>query len=207
MAVHIYQCEHINILKTCVKQIYLANETECPRGTNPGRTHRFYTGEPVVPFGFGLSYTTFAYALASAPTEPVISLAPAQQLLDATLAAGRTFPSSHLVNEAAPLASYLVNVTNTGTIDADDVVLGFLRPPGAGIDGVPLQTLFGFERVHVKAGQTVIVYLYPSLSDLTQVGSDGIRRVLAGEYTVAFGIRQTAAHGMGYIDHTITTAL
>lgn len=161
VAVHIYQCEHINILKTCVKQIYLANETECPRGTNPGRTHRFYTGEPVVPFGFGLSYTTFAYALASAPAEPVISLAPAQQLLDATLAAGRTFPSSHLVNEAAPLASYLVNVTNTGTIDADDVVLGFLRPPGAGIDGVPLQTLFGFERVHVKAGPTVSVYLYP----------------------------------------------
>ena len=183
------------------------NETECPRGTNPGRTHRFFTGEPVVPFGFGLSYTTFAYALASAPAEQVISLAPAQQLLDATLAAGRTFPSSHLVNEAAPLASYLVNVTNTGTIDADDVVLGFLRPPGAGIDGVPLQTLFGFERVHVKAGQTVSVYLYPSLSDFTQVGSDGIRRVLAGEYTVAFGIRQTAAHGMGYINHTIATTL
>ncbi len=27
----------------------------CPNGTNPGRTHRFYTGTPVVPFGFGLS--------------------------------------------------------------------------------------------------------------------------------------------------------
>ena len=24
----------------------------CERGTNPGRTYRFFTGEPVVPFGF-----------------------------------------------------------------------------------------------------------------------------------------------------------
>ena len=35
-------------------------------------------------------------------------------------------------------------------VDADDVVLGFLKPPGAGVGGTPLQTLFGFERVHVK---------------------------------------------------------
>ena len=34
-------------------------------GTNPGRTHRFYSGTPVVPFGFGLSYTTFSYSLAA----------------------------------------------------------------------------------------------------------------------------------------------
>jgi hypothetical protein len=31
-------------------------------------------------------------------------------------------------------------------------VLGFLKPPGAGVDGVPLQQLFGFERIHLKAG-------------------------------------------------------
>lgn len=54
--------------------------------------------------------------------------------------------------EAAPLVNYMVNVTNSGEMDADDVVLGFLVPPNAGKDGVPLQTLFGFERVHVKAG-------------------------------------------------------
>jgi hypothetical protein len=32
-------------------------------------------------------------------------------------------------------------------------VLGMLLPPGAGQGGVPLQTLFGFERVHVKKGE------------------------------------------------------
>jgi hypothetical protein len=37
--------------------------------------------------------------------------------------------------QAAPLVTYVVNVTNTGSMDADDVVLGFMVPPGAGKDG------------------------------------------------------------------------
>ena len=111
---------------------------DCPRGTNPGRTHRFYTGKAVVPFGFGLSYTTFKYeplALASS-----ISLAPVRDMLATTMAAGRIFPSSQLLADAAPLVKFIINVSNTGTMDADDVVLGFLVPPNAGKDGVPLQT-------------------------------------------------------------------
>ena len=36
---------------------------------------------------------------------------------------------------------YQIKVTNTGLVDSDDVVLGFLRPPGAGRGGVPLQQL------------------------------------------------------------------
>merc|ERR1719330_1103020 len=31
------------------------DRSKCPRGTNPGRTHRFYTGKPVMHFGSGLS--------------------------------------------------------------------------------------------------------------------------------------------------------
>ena len=52
----------------------------CPKGTNPGRTHRFYAGAPVLPFGFGLSYTSFRYEVVSAPAAPV-SLAPLAALL------------------------------------------------------------------------------------------------------------------------------
>ena len=44
----------------------------CPKGTNPGRTHRFYTGKAVVPFGYGLSYTSFKYTLHEA--SPTVSL-------------------------------------------------------------------------------------------------------------------------------------
>lgn len=32
----------------------IPNGTGCPMGTNPGRTHRFYTGKAVIPFGYGL---------------------------------------------------------------------------------------------------------------------------------------------------------
>lgn len=199
----------------------------CPMGTNPGRTHRFYTGTPVVPFGFGLSYTSFTYSVVSAPTEPV-SLSAVRDMLEATKAEGRVFPSLQLLSEAQPLVAYSVNVTNTGSMNADDVVLGFLTPPGAGADGVPLQALYAFERVFVPAGQTVTVNLYPSLTDFTQVCADligpvlssarainftyclqvdsmGERRVHSGEYTFRFGVKETAHHGMGYVEHKMTT--
>jgi len=90
-----------------------------------------------------------------------------------------------------------VSVTNMGSVDADEVVLGFLVPPGAGKSGVPLQTLFGFERVHVKSGQTVQVAIKAELSEFQQVDSDGRRYALAGEYLVKFGVQ---GQGMGYAE-------
>jgi hypothetical protein len=98
------------------------------------------------------------YAVVSAPSGPV-SLNAVRDMLATTKRANRTFPSSQLLADAAPLVAYSVNVTNTGTMDADDAVLGFLVPPGAGVDGVPLQQLYAFNRVHVLAGKTVTVEL------------------------------------------------
>ena len=100
---------------------------------------------------------------------------------------------------------YSVNVTNTGSVDADDVLLGFLKPPGAGQNGVPLQSLWGFERVHVKSGASVNVILYPSLTDFTHVDETGKRGALPGVYTFTFGVHEAAAHGMGYVEHRVST--
>ena len=107
-------------------------------------------------------------------------------------------------DRATAPAKYVVNVTNTGAMDADDVVLGLMKPPGAGTHGVPLQTLFGFERVHVRVGESVPVTLYPSMTDFTHATSSGERIALAGEYTVQFGIRETQSLGQGFAEHKLT---
>lgn len=83
-------------------------------------------------------------------------------------------------------------------------VLGFLVPPGAGERGVPLRTLFGFERVHVKAGESVTVWLYPALTDFAIADLDGHRAPLPGQYTVRFGVKEAAAHGMGFAEVVLT---
>lgn len=135
--------------------------TGCKMGTNSGRAYRFYSGKAVVPFGSGLSYTTFSYSAteASGAQRVSVSLAPVREILGATHAAGRTFVSSQALADAAPLVQHEVTVTNTGSVDSDRVVLGFLVLPGAGQNGVPLQILFGFERVPVPAGQSVTTCL------------------------------------------------
>ena len=163
----------------------------CTLGENPGRTYRFYNGAAVVPFGLGLSYTSWTYRVVEAPT--TTSLAPLQALLARTAARagsprdGRpTFPK---LDEVSAAARYVINVTNTGQIDADEVVLGFIAPPGAGTAGRPRKSLFGFERVHVRAGETVSVVLYPKLLDLAETALDGSRVPLAGDYTITFGVR------------------
>ena len=97
-------------------------------------------------------------------------------------------------------------MTNAGAVDSDDVILGFLVPPGAGAGGVPLQELFGFERVFVPAGATVSVYLGAQGVRFTQAGEDGVRRALGGEYTVRFGVRETAAGGMGFAETKLVVA-
>jgi len=178
------------------------NVSQCPKGTNPGRTYRFYTGKPVVPFGFGISYTTFSYAVVKQPM--TVSLAPLDDVLSSARAAGHAFVQNQIIDQAMQTSlwkmkvQYALNVTNTGSRDADEVVLGFLVPPNAGSNGIPLKVLFGFERVHVKAGQTVSVFLYPALTDFAQAGADGKLAAAPGEYQVHFGVLETLKYGMGY---------
>ena len=180
----------------------------CPRAINPGVTHRYYTGKPVVPFGFGLSYTTFEYGLVTAPAGRV-SLDPLRRVVEHAAAANRTFLArERLLGATTALGSgvhYQVNVTNTGLVDSDDVVLGFMRPPGGGEGGVPLQVLFGFSRVYVKAGRTELVELYPeTMLEFSQVDTRGRRYPLSGEYTVRIGVEETVALGGGFVEHTFT---
>jgi hypothetical protein len=86
------------------------------------------------------------------------------------------------------LAEYTVNVTNTESYGADDVMLGFIEPPRGGVDGAPLQSLFNFERVYAEVGRRVTVTLAANALDFTVVWLDGRREALAEQYTVEFGV-------------------
>jgi beta-D-xylosidase 4 len=146
------------------------------------------TMQPVLPFGYGLSYTTFTYTVIAA--EEHVSLKPTLRYL-----------AAHPEHDAlyAPLDSdvvnaLVVNVTNTGAVDADDVVIAFLQTPGNGTNGIPIQEVFDFQRVHVPAGQTVTVYLYLQARHLTRITSAGKRVAVAGRYTVRFGVDAPGMH-------------
>jgi len=121
----------------------------CQNGTNPGRTHRFYEDKAVVPFGYGLSYTTWTYEVEGPSTVQLQGLS--NQLQE----------SSEYLPMKQPVEPFQVKVSNTGLVDADDVVLAFASAPGAGQNGIPLQDLVGFERVHVKAGESAVVTIQP----------------------------------------------
>jgi hypothetical protein len=173
----------------------------------------------------GLSYTSWSYEIVGVPAAEA-SLDPVRRLLrdteileEATAADGSsrgsvgggwrtekvTFPSLEAARDKATApVKYVVKVSNVGSVDADDVLLGFLEPPGAGVNGVPLQVLFGFERVHIKAGESAVVTIYPSLTDFTHVTLEGQRVPLAGHYSVRFGLKETRALGQGYAEHTLT---
>lgn len=44
-----------------VDEVKLTDMRMRPEGSYPGRTHRYYTGTPIYPFGHGLSYTQFEF--------------------------------------------------------------------------------------------------------------------------------------------------
>ena len=163
-----------------------------PPFSNPGHTHRFYAGNnTLLPFGFGLSYTTWEYAVAPPPR---VALAP----LAAAAAAARAGTIARALREK--FATVVINVTNTGRLDSDDVVLAFFVPPGAGTGGAPLQELVGWARVFVRAGDTVSVAIDAPGAALTLVGADGARAPRAGVWTVRAGVRAAAAGGMGFAE-------
>jgi beta-glucosidase len=89
----------------------------------------YFKGEPLYPFGFGLSYTTFKFAnlKTSAPT---------------------------VAKDGTVTVS--VDVTNTGSRAGDAVVQLYVKYPRSKVER-PRAQLAGFQRVMVEAGQTKTV--------------------------------------------------
>lgn len=123
------------------------------------RTYRYFTGEALYPFGYGLSYTQFSYNK--------IKVSPSK------------------VSASSKKVTVSVQVANTGKWDGDEVVQLYLSRPD--VDGAPIQTLVGFQRIHLKKGaeQTVKFTLRPE--QLRLIDDAGTSNIQPGTATLWVG--------------------
>ncbi len=122
------------------------------------RTYRYFDGEPLYPFGFGLSYSNFTYSHLKLSTNDL---------------------------EAGTPLALDVDVSNVSDRDSDDVVQVYLEFPK--MPGAPLRALRAFTRVHLGAGSTQHVTLTLQPRDLSYVNLKGDRFVSAGAYRIRVG--------------------
>lgn len=122
------------------------------------RTYRYFSGTPLYSFGYGLSYSKFAYSNV--------------KLSHSTLRAG------------APL-EVSADVTNASGPDGDDVVQLYITPPQT--LGNPLRALRGFQRVHLAKGATEHVVIKLDPRDLSFVDLQGDRFITPGAYEFSIG--------------------
>jgi beta-glucosidase len=127
-----------------------------------GRTYRYFDGEVLYPFGYGLSYTTFEYSDAVVLTEHVTT-------------------TGNFVVE--------VKVKNTGAVAGEEVAQVYLSHDGPAVEGehVPRETLVGFKRVALEPGEEKRVEFTVTPLQMAVVTKEGKRVVKAGGLTLRVG--------------------
>ena len=122
------------------------------------RTYRYFRGEPLYPFGYGLSYTSFTYS------EPRVD---------------------HPSVAADGSVTISAQVQNSGATASDEVVELYLTHRG--VSGAPIRALRGFQRIHLNRGQKQRVSFTLSGRDLSIVDEAGKRRIVRGEVETWIG--------------------
>ncbi|WDF66472.1 beta-glucosidase [Flavobacterium sp. KACC 22763] len=126
-----------------------------------GRTYRYFHKTPLYPFGFGLSYTTFKYANLQLPKD---------------------------FNSDADF-KISVDITNTGDRDGDEVAELYLKDEKASTPR-PICQLEGFERIHLKKGETKTVTFTITPRQLSMINKKKERVVEPGWFTFFVGGKQ-----------------
>jgi beta-glucosidase len=140
---------------------FYASDHQLPPFTDygmQGRTYRYFSGEPLYRFGYGLSYTTFRYS--------------GLKLSSSNVAAGQ------------PLTAE-VTVSNSGDREGEEVAQLYLIPPAG--NGYPLRSLESFKRVPLAPHTSALVHFELSPRELSEVDAAGHRVVRAGEYNIFVG--------------------
>jgi beta-glucosidase len=128
-----------------------------------GRTYRYFNGDALYGFGYGLSYTQFAYSNLRLSSSPVKA-------------------GDNLTAEA--------DVRNTGQRGGDEVAELYLTPPQSALS--PLHELEGFQRIHLAPGETQHVRFTLHPRQLSVVDAQGNRSVQPGRYSIFIGGQQPA---------------
>ncbi|KAK0099268.1 hypothetical protein ONS95_006362 [Cadophora gregata] len=146
----------------------------------PGRTYKWYTGEPVVPFGFGLHYTDFEFAW--------------ETKLE------RSYDISEIAvdgySDTTPFANMTAVVKNSGSRTSDYVGLLFLSSSNAGPAPRPIKSLVSYDRLHdIPIDGKKTLHLPLTLGSLARADENGDLTIFPGEYLLTLDIDQKIEFG------------
>jgi beta-glucosidase len=130
------------------------------------------------PFGWGLTYATFAFRNVNVSKTVV-------PLIETT------------ARLSTPIVVATATVTNTGDRTATEVVQCYVRNLGASLEQ-PVRSLKGFERVTLAPGESQQVRFNLGFNELSFVNSDGSQSMEATQYTVWIGDSSLASEGAGF---------
>ncbi|KAB8154993.1 beta-glucosidase BglX [Kordia sp. TARA_039_SRF] len=154
-----------------VPLFYNHKNTGRPLGNNEGKFEKFKTNyldvrnEPLYPFGYGLSYTTFEYG---------------ELKLDKT-----SMSKNDTINVS-------VDITNTGNYDGKEVAQLYIRDV-VGTVTRPVKELKGFQKVFIKKGETKTIRFTISVEDLKFYNANLDFVAETGEFQVAIGTNSDVA--------------
>jgi len=123
-----------------------------------GKTYRYFKGDPLYEFGYGLSYTKFKYNNIEVPS---------------TLESGNDL-------------TVKVNVENIGDLKGDEVVQVYVQNTNAD-EFNPHKTLASFERVSFAPGEKKTLTFTIDKEQLSSVNANGEKVMLPGAYNISVG--------------------
>jgi len=171
------------------------NMLDMDMGKAPGRTHRYYTGTPNFRFGFGLNPLT-TFGLTNLKVIALSKKISTHKTLDA--------PEGKLVQKCLSSIELSVKVSNSGHRAADEVVMGYFSPkdiPESEAASKLRLQLFGFDRIHLQAGQSqnvsFVVQVHKTLRLATGSGKP---TTFPGRYIIRIG------NGLDFLETDVTVA-
>lgn len=160
-----------------------------PSRSYPGRTYRFYTGNIVYGFGYGLSFTDYTYKLLYAPKRLTLSesIYPEYRRKIQLQRGGHQIDYIHVddVEYCDSLIFHVqISIMNQGDMDGSHVIMLYSSASNKH-SGAPRKQLIGFDRVQTTSYRsTESSFLVDPCNHLSFANEQGKRILLLGDHTL-----------------------